>query len=129
VPDRRPAALAVCSVSAMRGVSASGRIVGEPGDWFSPIARRAEVVTDDETFHTNVEVSASACEIEQCGVALRKVDAKPPLPRRIRVADTAFGISINSGDVHHLEGKAKGPQPGETINESCTLPRRLRASA
>jgi len=88
-----------------------------------------EVVTDDETFHTNVEVSASACEIEQCGVALRKVDAKPPLPRRIRVADTAFGISINSMDVHHLEGKAKGPQPGETINESCKLPRRLRASA
>jgi hypothetical protein len=76
-----------------------------------------------------IEVSASACEIEQCGVALRKVDAKPPLPRHIRVADTAFAISINSGVVHHLEGKAKGPQLGETINESCKLPRRLRASA
>jgi hypothetical protein len=43
--------------------------------------------------------------------------------------DTAFGTSINSGDVHHLEGKAKGPQSGETINESCKVPWRLRASA
>jgi hypothetical protein len=66
-----------------------------------------EVVTDGETFHTNVEVSASACEIEQCGVALRTVDAKPPLPRHIRVADTAFGISINSGTCIIWRGQPK----------------------
>jgi hypothetical protein len=41
-----------------------------------------EVVTHRETFHANVEVAASACEIEQCGVALRKVDAKPPMRGR-----------------------------------------------
>jgi hypothetical protein len=87
-----------------------------------------EVVTDGKTFHANVELSASACEIEQCGVSLRTVDAKLPLARYVRDADT-LGISINRGDVHHLEGKAKGPQSGETINESCRLPRRLRASA
>ena len=28
-----------------------------------------------------------------------------------------------------LEGKANGPRSGETTNESCKLPRRLRASA
>jgi hypothetical protein len=37
------------------------------------------VVTDSETFHANLEVTASACEIEQCGVSLGHVDAKPPV--------------------------------------------------
>ena len=89
------------------------------------------VVTDRQTFHLNVEVTALLCEIEQCGVSFRKVDAKPASPRsrHVRDADTALGNSINGGYVHHLEGKAKGPQSGETINESCKLPRRLRASA
>ena len=88
-----------------------------------------EVVTDSETFHANLEVAASACEIEQCGVLLGSVDAEPPTPCHVRGADAALGTSIVGGDVHHLEGKAKGPQSGETINESCKLPRRLRASA
>ena len=88
-----------------------------------------EVVTDGKTFHANVEVTASACEIKQCGVSLGRIDAKPPLPRHVRDADTALGNSVDGGNVHHLEGKAKGPQPGETINESCKVPRRLRASA
>jgi hypothetical protein len=87
-----------------------------------------EVVTDGKTFHADVEISTSACEIEQCGVSLRTVDAKPPLPRHVRDADIV-GLSINGWDVHHLEGKAKGPQSGETINERCKWPRRLRASA
>jgi hypothetical protein len=87
-----------------------------------------EVVTDGKTFHANVELSASACEIEQCGVSLRTVDAKQPLPHYVRDADT-LGISINGGDAHHLEGKARGPQSGETINEGCKVPRRLRAPA
>jgi hypothetical protein len=88
-----------------------------------------EVVTDSETFHANLEVAASACEIEQCGVSFGSVDAKPPMPCHVRGADTALGTSIVGGDVHHLEGKTKGPQSGETINESCKSPRRLRASA
>ena len=88
-----------------------------------------EVVTDSETLHANLEVAASASEIEQCGVSLGSVDAEPPTPCRVRAADTALGASIVGGDVHHLEGKAKGPQSGETINESCKSPRRLRASA
>jgi hypothetical protein len=87
------------------------------------------VVTDSKTFHSNVEVSASPCETKQRGVSLSKVDAKQPWPRHVRDADTALGIPRNGGDVHHLEGKANGPQSGETINESCKLPRRLRASA
>ena len=88
-----------------------------------------EVVTDRETFHANLEVAASACEIEQCSVSFGNVDAKPPMPCHVRGADTALGSSIVGGDVNHLEGKTKGPQSGETINESCKLPRRLRASA
>ena len=88
-----------------------------------------EVVTHSETFHANLEVAASACEIEQCGVSLGSVDAEPPTPCHVRGADTALGTSIGRGDEHHLEGKAKGPRSGETINESCKLPRRLRASA
>jgi hypothetical protein len=88
-----------------------------------------EVVTDSETFHANREVAASACEIEQCGVSFGSVDAKPPMPYHVRGADTVLGTSIVGGEVHHLEGKAKSPQSGETIDESCKVPRRLRASA
>ena len=62
-------------------------------------------------------------------VSFGNVDAKPPMPCHVRGANTALGSSIVGGDVHHLEGKTKGPQSGETINESCKLPRRLGASA
>ena len=87
-----------------------------------------DVITDGQTFDSNVEVSASPSQIQQCSVSLGTVDAKQPLPRRI--GDTvASGISINGQDVHYLEGKAKGPQSAETINESCKMPRRLRTSA
>jgi hypothetical protein len=88
-----------------------------------------EGVTDSEMFHAHREVAASAYEIEQCGVSFGSVDAKPSVPCHVRGTGTALGTSVVGGDVHHLEGKTKGPQSGETINESCTLPRRLRASA
>lgn len=80
------------------------------------------VVTDGKTFHLNVEVSAFPCEIKQCGVSFRKVDAKPVSSRSCRIRDLSEGIAlgnpIHSGGVPHLEGKAKGPRSGETTNES-----------
>ena len=62
---------------------------------------------DGETFHTNVEVSAAAGEIEQCGVALRKVarsrHCSPHSGRRHGFRPFRF----NSGDVHIWRGKPK----------------------
>jgi hypothetical protein len=85
------------------------------------------VITDSKTLHLNIEVAAFPCEVEQCGVSFRDVDAKPVSSRSRH--GIALGISVSTGGLSHLEGKAKDPRSGETINESCTLPRRLRASA
>jgi hypothetical protein len=85
-------------------------------------------VANTETFHANLEVAEAACDRAMRRVVRKcRREAGNALSRSRR--HTALGTSIVGEDVHHLEGKTKGPQSGETINESCRLPRRLRASA
>lgn len=128
----------------MRDVSVSGRIVGEPRDWFSPVAPRAvaecgaslpdcvskslEAATSPPTKASRLsargrERPASAQVWALRGERSACVDfarARPP------GEGVALGTSIVGGDVHHLEGRTTGPQSGETINKSCKSPRRSR---
>ncbi len=62
------------------------------------------VVTDSKAFHLNVEVSAFPCEIEQCGVSFRKVDAKPVSSRCRRIRDVSEDIAL--GSPIHSGGRA-----------------------
>ena len=97
-----------------------------------------EIVANGETLHPDVKIATFPCEIEQRGVSLGKVDAKD-VPSRTRVYGEhtftsnvpAFGKTVDGDFLRRsLEGKAKGPGSGETINSKFTTPRqRWRASA
>jgi len=104
----------------------------------SDLASVDEIVANGETLHPDVKIATFPCEIEQRGVSLGKVDAKD-VPSRTRVYGEhtftsnvpAFGKTVDGDFLRRsLEGKAKGPGSGETINSKFTTPRqRWRASA
>ena len=94
------------------------------------------VIADSQLLHAHIEVVALARESEQGRVSFRRIDAQIVTHDAIasgwRCPRDSFHDSDDVdyiGTGHCLEGKAKGLRSGETINESCTLPRRLRASA
>src|ERR1700682_44627 len=92
------------------------------------------IIADGQVLYTDVEVNAPAREVEQNGVPLRRIDPKLGTYDAL-ASDELRPAKISKRHGRHrlhrdwtcLEGKTQVPRSGETINESCTLPRRLRA--
>ena len=93
------------------------------------------IITDGQVLHANVEVVALAREIQQSGVPFRRIDTKLVTYDAIalgyrRRADTFHETDdVDYIGIRHVWRGSPRSGSGETINEGCKLPRRLRASA